>query len=154
MTLGPDGAVYLTDWHDRRTAHPDPDADWDRTNGRIFALRAEGSRPARDRLDLAALPTDALLDQLGHPNIAHVRKARRLLTERHDSAAIPRLKASLLDDKGPIPRLEALWTLHGLGAIDDAQAARLLDDRDEDIRLWTVRFLGDARRFRRTSPRP
>ncbi|MHC5544663.1 PVC-type heme-binding CxxCH protein, partial [Singulisphaera rosea] len=34
MTLGPVGSVYITDWHDKRTAHPDPDADWDRSNGR------------------------------------------------------------------------------------------------------------------------
>ncbi len=40
QALGPDGALYITDWHDRRTAHPDPDADWDRTNGRIFAITA------------------------------------------------------------------------------------------------------------------
>ena len=47
LTLGPDGALYVTDWHDRRTAHPDPDADWDRTNGRIFAITARGAKPAR-----------------------------------------------------------------------------------------------------------
>ena len=51
LTLGPDGALYVADWHDRRTAHPDPDADWDRTNGRIFAITARGARPGppRDR---------------------------------------------------------------------------------------------------------
>ena len=48
LTLGPDGALYLADWHDRRTAHPDPDADWDRTNGRIFAdHRARRPTPLR-----------------------------------------------------------------------------------------------------------
>ena len=45
LTLGPDGALYVADWHDRRTAHPDPDADWDRTNGRIFAITARGRSP-------------------------------------------------------------------------------------------------------------
>ena len=57
MTLGPDGGLYVADWHDRRTAHPDPDADWDRTNGRIFAdhrARSEArcrSRPRPDAQD-------------------------------------------------------------------------------------------------------
>ena len=37
--MGPDGAVYVADWHDARTAHPDPDADWDRRNGRIYRIR-------------------------------------------------------------------------------------------------------------------
>ena len=29
LTIGPDGAVYLCDYHDKRTAHPDPDASPD-----------------------------------------------------------------------------------------------------------------------------
>ena len=41
VTLGPDGAVYVSDWYDGRTAHPDPDADWDRTNGRIYCIAAK-----------------------------------------------------------------------------------------------------------------
>ena len=47
LTLGPDGALYVADWHDRRTAHPDPDADWDRTNGRIFAIAPPGDEACR-----------------------------------------------------------------------------------------------------------
>ena len=50
MTLGPDGRLYIADWHDRRTAHPDPDADWDRTNGRIFAIGCAGDKTACPRL--------------------------------------------------------------------------------------------------------
>ncbi|MBC8115564.1 MAG: dehydrogenase, partial [Candidatus Saccharimonas sp.] len=38
VTTGPDGAVYVCDWHDSRTAHPDPDAEWDRSNGRIYRI--------------------------------------------------------------------------------------------------------------------
>ncbi len=49
LTMGPDGALYVADWHDRRTAHPDPDADWDRTNGRIFAITAREVKPALRR---------------------------------------------------------------------------------------------------------
>src|SRR5262245_44025985 len=44
VTMGPEGAVYVADWHDRRTAHPDPDADWDRSNGRIYKIEARGTR--------------------------------------------------------------------------------------------------------------
>ena len=52
LTLAPDGSVYVADWFDKRTAHPDPDADWDRSNGRIYRVAADAnyddsSPPAR-----------------------------------------------------------------------------------------------------------
>jgi hypothetical protein len=33
IVLGLNGRLYIAGWHDRRTAHPDPDANWDRSNG-------------------------------------------------------------------------------------------------------------------------
>ena len=45
VTQGPDGAIYVADWHDARTAHPDPDADWDRSNGRVFRIIPSTSPP-------------------------------------------------------------------------------------------------------------
>ena len=46
LTIGPDGAIYTSDWHDKRTAHPDPDAEWDRSNGRIYKISFGGTRSA------------------------------------------------------------------------------------------------------------
>ena len=50
LTIGPDGAVYVSDWMDKRTAHPDPDAEWDRSNGRVYRVQAIGakSQPVMD----------------------------------------------------------------------------------------------------------
>src|SRR5438105_1277799 len=64
VTLGPDGAVYVADWYDKRTAHPDPDADWDRSNGRIYKIEAPGTRPFQ-KLDLNQLPSMKLVGLLG-----------------------------------------------------------------------------------------
>jgi len=42
--------VYVSDFYDKRTAHPDPDAEWDRSNGRIYKIEAKGTKPlAKDR---------------------------------------------------------------------------------------------------------
>ena len=57
LCQGADGAVYVCDFHDRRTAHPDPDANWDRSNGRIYRIAPPGcqagpgprSRPQDER---------------------------------------------------------------------------------------------------------
>ena len=60
VTLGPDGCVYVADWHDQRTAHPDPDADWDRSNGRIYRI-AYGDPPPAGDVDLAKRSSEELI---------------------------------------------------------------------------------------------
>jgi putative membrane-bound dehydrogenase-like protein len=140
MALGPDGAIYVADWHDKRTAHPDPDADWDRSNGRIYAIEPPGGLHQKVP-NLAQATTDELADLISHPNVWWARKARRLLAERRDVRLLPRLRDQVMNRRGR-PALEALWTLYGCGGFAES-AASLLDDPDEDIRAWTVRFLGD-----------
>ncbi|HZW34974.1 MAG TPA: PVC-type heme-binding CxxCH protein, partial [Isosphaeraceae bacterium] len=143
LTLGPDGTLYVTDWHDRRTAHPDPDADWDRTNGRIYAITAKGARPrSRAPIDLASRTDEELVARLDHPNVWYRRKARRLLTERRARGVADGLRRTAIEGRGP-SALEALWTLHGCAGLDEGTAGRLLDHPDADIRAWCVRLLGD-----------
>lgn len=64
VTTGPDGSIYVSDWFDKRTAHPDPDADWDKTNGRIYKISSRAERttnrePAKP-FDLAKLSSQKL----------------------------------------------------------------------------------------------
>jgi putative heme-binding domain-containing protein len=143
LTLGPDGALYVTDWHDRRTAHPDPDADWDRTNGRIFVIAARGARPhARAAADLAARSDRELVGLLDHANVWYRRKARRLLAERRSAGVADGLRRTALEGRG-IAALEALWTLYGCAGLDWEVAARLLQHPDAEVRAWCVRLLAD-----------
>ncbi|MGP0066045.1 MAG: PVC-type heme-binding CxxCH protein [Isosphaeraceae bacterium] len=141
LTLGPDGSLYVADWHDKRTAHPDPDADWDRTNGRIFVIAARGSRLSANR-DLAVLADVDLVRLLDHPNVWYRRKARRLLTERRSEQVTVGLRQAVLEGRGP-SALEALWTLYGCVGLDEHTAERLLEHPDADVRAWCVRLLGD-----------
>jgi putative membrane-bound dehydrogenase-like protein len=145
LTLGPDGALYVTDWHDRRTAHPDPDADWDRTNGRIFVITARGAKPKPEpstRIDLAAQTDRQLVSLLDAPNVWYRRRARRLLTERHAQGLASTLRQTAIEKTGPAA-LEALWALCGCSGLDEATADRLLEHPDADVRAWCVRLLGD-----------
>ena len=127
VTIGPDGAVYVCDWHDARTAHPDPDAEWDRTNGRIYRIRPWKWIP-RKTPRLADLSSDQLVDVLGEPNNWLVRRARRLLADRRDGSVRGKLFKML--DKPDDPRaLEALWTLQVCGGLTEGDTLRLLDHR-------------------------
>jgi putative membrane-bound dehydrogenase-like protein len=143
LTLGPDGVLYVADWHDRRTAHPDPDADWDRTNGRIFAISARGAKPvARHDCDLTTKTSDELVALLNHSSVWYRRKARRLLAERRAGDAAGSLRQTAVAGRG-VAALEALWALHGCVGLDDPTAETLLEHPDADVRCWCVRLIGD-----------
>jgi putative membrane-bound dehydrogenase-like protein len=141
LTIGPDGALYVSDWHDRRTAHPDPDADWDRTNGRIFVITVREARPAKG-VALSHATDDDLVHLLDHSNVWYRRRALRILAERRALAVAGRLRQAVLAGRGSAA-LTALWALHGCGGLDEATAKRMLQHPDADVRGWCVRLLGD-----------
>jgi len=114
VTMGPDGAIYVTDWHDARTAHPDPDADWDRSNGRIYRI-APKSHPRRDVIDFATLSVDELLKLHDHSSQWFVRHARQELVRRADISLQPALLERAERSNDEHRALEALWTLASLG---------------------------------------
>jgi putative membrane-bound dehydrogenase-like protein len=141
VTLGSDGALYVTDWHDKRTAHPDPDADWDRSNGRVFVISGRGAKRA-EPVDLTRRSNDGLVDLLDHPNVWYRRRARRMLAERGATDVLGRLRARVLESSGS-GALEALWALHGCGGLDRETVLKLVGHEDPDVRAWCVRLVVD-----------
>jgi len=144
VTMSPDGAVYVADWCDQRTAHPDPDADWDRSNGRIYRISAKGTKPA-PAADLRKFSTPQLTALLVERNDWLVRKARRLLADRRDPEAILPLRSLAFETQDDHLALEALWALYVSGGFNEAIAAKTLNHRYAPIRKWTVRLLGDEK---------
>jgi putative membrane-bound dehydrogenase-like protein len=148
VTVGPDGSVYVCDWHDKRTAHPDPDAEWDRSKGRIYRIEAEGARPYSGQ-DLRKYSSARLVDLLSSKNDWLVRKARRLLADRRDPEVIFPLRTLVLDSKDDALAVQALWALYVSGGFGEGFAADALGHRNPDVRRWAVRFLGDEGRVSR-----
>jgi len=143
VTVGPDGAIYVCDWHDARTAHPDPDAEWDRANGRIYRIGPRGAKPPATR-SLAALSSQELLGELSQTNDWYVRKARRLLADRRDPTVTLPLMRKVLESNDGHLALEAMWALLGSGGFSQDLAEETLGHLNPDIRWWTVRWLGDG----------
>jgi putative membrane-bound dehydrogenase-like protein len=141
VTLGPDGSIFVADWYDKRTAHPDPDAEWDRTNGRIYKIEAADTRPVTN-LDLAKLSNVQLVTLLSHPNQWYARKARCILADRRDPGIVPALRQLVLTRKDQLG-LEALWALYVSGGFDEKLGVQLLRHGNADVRRWVVRLLGD-----------
>ncbi len=145
VLLGPDGCVYVVDWYDRRASHLDPRDTWDKTNGRIYRV-VYGERKKLAPFDLSKLSTDALIDLRTSTNDWQAETARRILAERRDASAVPRLKSLLAEDRDELA-LRDLWALHVSGGLDDATALELLARPVAAVRCWTVRLLGDDHRM-------
>ncbi|HEY7330721.1 MAG TPA: PVC-type heme-binding CxxCH protein [Gemmataceae bacterium] len=142
VTLGPDGALYICDWHDKRTAHPDPDAEWDRSKGRIYKIEYQGTQRYAEQ-DLRKLSSSQLVSFLSSKNGWVVRKAQRILADRRDPEVIFPLRRLVLEnDKGTLP-LRALWALYASGGFSEGFAVKAIGHPSADIRRWTVRLLGD-----------
>jgi putative membrane-bound dehydrogenase-like protein len=143
LMYGPDGGVYVSDWCDTGECH-----NYEHitpTTGRIYKVTY--GKPAAVNVDVAKLSDEELVKLQLHKNEWWARHARRLLQERANDGKLDRkLVQSLLvkmmsEEKETPRRLRALWTLYGIGGLDEQALTKLLDDADETVRGWAVRLL-------------
>jgi putative membrane-bound dehydrogenase-like protein len=144
--IGPDGALYLSDWSDVQVCHNNTQEIWDRTNGRIYRV-SFGNAVSRAR-DLAALADAELVEiALADANEYFVRQARKVLAERGlagvriSGDSREKLRSVLTSDADPLRRLRALWILQSANLLDDALLAASLKDADPAVRGWAVRLI-------------
>ena len=138
--------MYVSDFYDKRTAHPDPDADWDRSNGRIYKIEAAGTKPPA-KFDLAKLN----VERTGRTPEAPERLVRRpgpraARRERRDKrvvAGTARDWPGSRTTRGS--RSAGCGRCTSRGGFDDDFAAEMLKHPAEYVRAWTVRLLGDAK---------
>lgn len=128
---GPDGALYIADMYRGiieghlfvTTYLRDQVIERDLHRpfngmGRIYRIvhtdRALDEAPRLERHDL-----HGWINQLGHPNGFWRDTAQRLLVEAGDLAAVESLRDLAMRSGNELERLHALWTLEGLGQIDE-----------------------------------
>ena len=133
--VGPDGAVWISDWYNFITQHnPTPPGFSngpgnafetslrDRQRGRIYRVSYRNA-PAAKRRSLSASDVPALLDALASDNMFWRLAAQRLLVERGRKDVVPQLAALVRNTSRDAAGINggafhALWTLKGLGEIE------------------------------------
>ncbi|HEY1860671.1 MAG TPA: PVC-type heme-binding CxxCH protein, partial [Gemmataceae bacterium] len=138
--VGPDGNVWIIDWYAYIVQHnPTPngfttgkgaayESDLrDKKHGRIYRIVYDGAKEKKASLNLADASPKQLVDALKSDNLFWRRHAQRLLVERHNLDVLPAL-FELARDPGVdeiglnVGAIHALWTIHGLGALDGSNA--------------------------------
>ena len=148
-----DGSVYLIDWYDKNQCHRREPDSHDRSNGRVFKVVYQDEE--RTIVDLTKHTHMELAQLQSHPNEWQARHARRVLQERlarqtkllQDFGKVDAiLKPQLAKGKTTALRLRALWCLHGISGLDEADLLALLKDRDAMLRGWAIQLLCENKR--------
>jgi putative heme-binding domain-containing protein len=148
IRIGPDGAIYFTDWHNPIIGHMQHhirDPNRDREHGRIYRVTYRG-RPLLRSPKIAGEPVERLLELLQEPE-DRVRYRVRLELSGRDSqqvlAAIPAWLARL-DRKDPNYEhhlMEALWLYQAQDVVQEDLLRRLLRSPDFHARAAATRVL-------------
>lgn len=142
LKAGPDGALYVADFYERRISHVDPRDTWDRSTGRIFRIRPTDWKPGLKPFDLGAASSAGLVQKLKGNNRWERAMARQMLALHPDPSVIPALRKMLLIDGQPA--LEALWALKSVGGLTSEAYGIALQNAYAPLRMWAVRLQGDT----------
>ena len=143
LYIGPDGALYLLDYYREVIEHPEWTAAetyespqlYDGNNrGRIYRIVPEDGLPFATGLSLRDASDTELVEKLSDANIWWRRTAQRLLVERRSGGSVVLLRAVVEERPSAAARLHALWTLDGMGRLDDDLISLALDDDEPGVR--------------------
>jgi len=144
VEVGPEGAVYILDWHDADICGNDV---LNKDTGRLYRLAPVGLK-GKTGLDLAALDDAALVELQSNTNDWYVRRSRLLLQQRAAEGKLGAHTHELLwklfraqADTGR--KLRALWALHVTGGLPHERLVELLDHEAAYVRAWAIQLLGE-----------
>lgn len=145
LMTGPDGGVYIADWCDMGECHEEDGVH--RTSGRIYKV-FYGVPHAPPAFDLGKDADEELAQLQLSDNVWYARQARRLLQERaaagKDLSAVHASLLKIFNEQTDIPKkLRAMWALATSGGAPASWLMKELDDKDENVRVWAIRFLTD-----------
>ena len=105
--------------------------------GRIYRVRSVSGKILPPQ-DLATLHGPDLVGILSHPNSWQRETAQRLFVARNEVASLPSLR-KLAVSGAAVPRIHAIWTLEGMGALTAESLVPALQSEDAKLQssaLW------------------
>ncbi len=146
----PDGNLYMLDFYREVIESPEyiPDAikkfiDFHRGDdkGRIYRIAPNDPRRRGGlKVTLGSASIAELVKELENPNGWNRETAHRLLLERQDRSAAPLLADLARRSPKPQARLQALWTLEGIGGLEPELVLSALHDPEPHIREHALRL--------------
>lgn len=146
MEVGPDGGLYVLDWHDADICGKEV---LNGETGRIYRVMptenlAQNWAGRFD--DLNTFSDLKLVSFQTNSSDWHSRRARVILQNRAvkgkiDPQAVEELQNILKNNSNADYRLRALWSLHVSRSFGERQLESLLSNSDEYIRSWAIQLL-------------
>ncbi|HEY1110548.1 MAG TPA: PVC-type heme-binding CxxCH protein [Opitutaceae bacterium] len=142
IETGPDGAVYILDWHDGDICG---NSVQHKESGRIFRFAPKGL-PGKTGLDIAAKTDRELIELQSNRNDWYVRRARLQLQQRAvagklDASVGPALAELFAKAPTAATKLRALWAMHVTQTLPADKLAALLDHKEPYVRAWAIQLL-------------
>ncbi len=143
---GWDGSIYIVDMY-RGVSQDEPiQTDylknyilqhklWDGIHkGRIYRIIHTGMAPARARPHMLEETPTQLVAHLSDPDGWWRDTAQQLLVQRNDKSVVPALQQLATGAPDFRTRVQAIWTLAGMGSLDAATVTHALDDASAEVR--------------------
>jgi putative membrane-bound dehydrogenase-like protein len=151
FTTGPDGALYIVDLYRGVLQHRISLTSYLRKQseerglaqgqhlGRIYRV-VPADRPVARVAAIPALNSEQWVAKLNDANSWWRETAQRLLVQKRDLALVPAIRRQAQAATTPMGRVQALWTLEGMGALDRATALVALEDTAPVVRAHALRL--------------
>ena len=143
FSVGPDGYLYLVDMYRQHIETPvsipeDLKTDMQFTNsgyGRIYRIMPKNSTKVKtEQLGFRNKTSAALVALLAHPHQWFRLQAHMALLEKQDRSVLPLLKTMFETHADPRARLQALYVIEGMDALDATMVAKAIKDTEPGIR--------------------
>ena len=155
LQFGPDGALYIVDWHNALIGHLQHnlrDPSRDHSHGRIWRVSYK-DRPLVEPPKIAGAAIEDLLLLLKEPEDRTRYRARRELAERETNEVIAAVEkwvaavrdsapaADLPDEERDAELLEALWVYQTHNVVNEDLLRQLLQSPNHRVRAAATRVL-------------